>query len=166
MVVDTKIVEGIRRRAKQGKLVGRVPYGYVIRAGVLEIIPEEADIVQQIFRLYYEQRMGFSDIAHFLNEQNLLRRGKLWRRDSIKRTIENIVYYGKVKVKNEEFFGDFPRIIEDEYVDAGKSIEVRLTESLERRLEEEKTNNNQMLKKLPRTRRKLKEIQKMRRTVS
>lgn len=123
MVKDTKVIDGIRRRAKDGKLVGRVPYGYILRDGEIEIIPEEADIIQQIFRLYYEEKMGFADISYFLNTQELFRRGKMWRRDSVKRTIENRVYYGKVKVKEEEFSGDFPSIIEEEYVEVGESVE-------------------------------------------
>lgn len=142
MVKDTKVIDGIRRRAKDGKLVGRVPYGYILRDGEIEIIPEEADIIQQIFRLYYEEKMGFADISYFLNTQELFRRGNPWRRDSVKRTLENRVYYGKVKVKEEEFYGDFPSIIEEEYIEVGESIERRKKEKSNRGLQKDTKNSS------------------------
>jgi hypothetical protein len=122
MVKDLNTVEGMKRAAKDGKMVGRVPFGYVLRDGEIEIISEEADIIQQIYRLYHEERKGFSDISHFLNSQGLFKRGKPWESYSVKRIVENETYYGFAKVKGEKFKGNFPAIITEKYVEKGESL--------------------------------------------
>lgn len=121
MVKDTKIIDGMRRSAIKGKLIGRIPFGYILRNNEIEILTEESDIVQQIFRMYYEKTLGYSDISSFLNSQGLYRRGKKWRRDSVKRTIRNMTYYGITKIKGEFFEGDFPPIIKEKYTETGKT---------------------------------------------
>ena len=102
-------------------MIGRVPFGYVVKDNEIEIIQEESDIIQQIFRFYHENQTGFSDISYFLNSQGLLKRGKSWHRYSVKRIIENKTYYGVVKMKDEEFEGNFPPIIKNKYIEPGKT---------------------------------------------
>lgn len=120
MVLDERITRGMLRRVESGGLIGRTPYGYILKDNEILIIPEEADIVQQIFRMYFDERKGFADIAYFLNSQGLLKRGKSWRRCSVKRTVENRVYYGVTKMKDKEFKGDFPAIITEVYIEPGE----------------------------------------------
>ena len=62
-------MEGRRQKAREGKWNGGMaPYGYCINKGILEIIPEEAEIVKLIYDKYINFDMGSEKIAIFLNE--------------------------------------------------------------------------------------------------
>ncbi len=91
-----RIKEAMEARALEGNVLGRVLYGY--RAGEngnLEIVPEEARVVELIFRLYTQEEMGFRLIAQELNERGIkTRRGGSWNVVSIRDIIRNRSYIG------------------------------------------------------------------------
>ena len=91
-----RIKEAMEARALEGNVLGRVLYGY--RAGEngnLEIVPEEAKVVELIFRLYTQEEMGFRLIAQELNERSIkTRRGGSWNVVSIRDIIRNRSYIG------------------------------------------------------------------------
>ena len=91
-----RIKEAMEARALEGNVLGRVLYGY--RAGEngnLEIVPEEAKVVELIFRLYTQEEMGFRLIAQELNERGIkTRRGGSWNVVSIRDIIRNRSYIG------------------------------------------------------------------------
>ena len=119
MVKDEKVTRGMIRRASEGKIISRIPFGYIYRNGEITVIPEESDVIKKIYELYFDGKMGYSDIANFLNSQGLLKRGKSWERYAVKRVVRNRMYYGKVNINGQEFSGDFPAILDHEYVEKG-----------------------------------------------
>ena len=90
------IKESMRARALQGKALGRPLYGYRIGPeGVLEVVKEQAAVVELIFRLYTRDRLGFRLIAQHLNERAILtRRGGRWNVASIRDILRNPAYTG------------------------------------------------------------------------
>ena len=86
----------MRERALKGKVLGRPPYGY--RAGTdgtLEVVKEEAPVVELIFRLFTSDDIGLRLIAQHLNERGIrTRRGGQWNVVTIRDILKNQVYTG------------------------------------------------------------------------
>ena len=91
-----KIRMSMQNRALRGKGLGRPPYGYRNgEDGTLEIVKEEAPVVELIFRLYTRDRMGMRLIVQHLNERGITtRRGGNWNVVSIRDILKNTVYIG------------------------------------------------------------------------
>ncbi len=73
-VTDTskKVRNVIKRRQADGAWICAAPYGYKInKQKQFEIVPTEADIVRQIFRLYNEDGWGYKKIANHLTDQGI-----------------------------------------------------------------------------------------------
>ena len=73
-VTDTskKVRNVIRRRQADGKWICAAPYGYrVTKQKEFEIVPTEAEIVRQIFRLYNNEGWGYKRIANHLTEEGI-----------------------------------------------------------------------------------------------
>ncbi len=91
-----RIKDSMRERALQGKGLGKPPYGY--RNGVdgtLEIVLEEASVVELIYRLYTGEALGLRLIAQHLNERDILtRRGGRWNMVTIRDILRNSTYMG------------------------------------------------------------------------
>ncbi len=88
---------------------GIIPFGYKTvevegqtskRRKLLVINKEESIIVQMIFELAFRGKngkpMGVKSIALYLNESNLLKRGRKWTRNAISNLLRNTVYIGKL----------------------------------------------------------------------
>lgn len=90
------VKEAMKLRAVRGKGLGKPPYGYRLGADKrLEVVPEEANVVQLIYRLYLDKRMGVRLIARHLNEQGTTtRRGGLWSIVGIRDILRNRTYVG------------------------------------------------------------------------
>ncbi len=72
-VTDTskKVKSVIRRRQADGKWICAAPYGYIVnKRQEFEIVPTEADIVREIFRLYIDG-WGYKKIANYLTEEGI-----------------------------------------------------------------------------------------------
>ncbi len=69
----SKKVRGvIKRRQLDGNWICAAPYGYKVnKQKQFEIIPTEADIVRQIFKLYNEDGWGYKKIANYLTDQGI-----------------------------------------------------------------------------------------------
>ena len=91
-----RIKEAMRARALKGKGLGRPPYGYRngVRGG-LEIVKDEAPVVELIFRLYTGEKIGLRLIAQDLNGRGIkTRRGGQWNVVTIRDILKNPVYTG------------------------------------------------------------------------
>ena len=91
-----RIKESMRARALQGQALGKPLYGYRIGPeGTLEVVREEAAVVELIFRLYTKDGLGLRLIAQHLNEREILtRRGGRWNVVSIRDVLRNPAYTG------------------------------------------------------------------------
>ncbi|MCY3882787.1 MAG: recombinase family protein [Chloroflexi bacterium] len=94
--VSERVRAAMRRRAVRGEALGRPPYGYCVGANRrLEIVPDEAVVVQYIFRLYLGEGLGIRRIAGRLNEDNIpTRRGGRWSMVSVRDILRNRAYLG------------------------------------------------------------------------
>ena len=74
----------------------KILYGYQIRGGALEIVPEEQRVVHMLFTLY-SAGASYQDISDALNRQGVPYSPEmpLWNKHKIKRMLENARYTGK-----------------------------------------------------------------------
>ena len=80
----------IQKLYDQGKPAGGHIYGYRLVEGKFEIVPEEAEIVKEIYRLYLSG-MGYAKIARTLIENNIPAPfGKMWAYTSIQRILTKL----------------------------------------------------------------------------
>ncbi len=73
-VTDTskKVRNVIKRRQADGAWLCAAPYGYKLnKQKQFEIVPTEADIVRQIFKLYNENGWGYKKIANHLTDEGI-----------------------------------------------------------------------------------------------
>ncbi len=72
-VTDTskKVKSVIKRRQKDGKWICAAPYGYIVnKRQEFELVPTEAEVVREIFRLYLDG-WGYKKIANYLTDQKI-----------------------------------------------------------------------------------------------
>ena len=91
-----RIRDSMRRLAIEGRTLGRPPYGYRSGPdGVLEVHPEEAEVVRLAYRLYTDDCRGLRLIAGDLNERGLTtRRGGRWNVATLRDMLRNPAYVG------------------------------------------------------------------------
>ena len=91
-----RVKESMRVKAAQGKPLGRPPYGYKINDdGDLVIVPDQATVVELIYRLYTRDQIGFRLIAQHLNDREITtRKGKPWNVVTVRDVLRNISYTG------------------------------------------------------------------------
>lgn len=80
-----------------GKWSAPAPYGYNVEKGELSINENEAPIIDLIYYLYTERRLGSRTIAGFLNDTGRRsRKGKLWKATTILYILKNAMYIGDI----------------------------------------------------------------------
>ena len=91
-----RIREAMQTKALQGEGLGKPPYGYRIgKERKLEEVPQEAELVRLMFRLYLEDGTGVRGIARHLNERGYrTRRGGNWSMVTLRDILRNRVYIG------------------------------------------------------------------------
>lgn len=108
-------MNGRKEKARQGLWNGGMaPYGYQVnKNGLLEVVPEEAEVVKQIFDMYLNDNMGSRAIAEKLNAQGLFKttiKGNIkphWADTSILRILRNPTYTGQIaygRIKQEKSY--------------------------------------------------------------
>ena len=132
---------GKRGAAKAGRApIGSVPFGYAIAEdGRLELVPDDAAIVVDLFAAYVNDGKGTAEIARQLEA----RTGRRWHSSHIHRMLANSAYkgvwmYGKttststergkrvVDLPEEDWIGiDCPPIVDSETWDAAQARKVQ-----------------------------------------
>lgn len=112
--INRRLQRGRLESIKEGKYLGTTPpYGYIRKRLIhdkgfsLEVVPEQASVVQLIFELYAKGDMqsdgtlvpvGVSRIAKKLNELNIKPlRSQVWVASTIRGMLRNPVYIGKIR---------------------------------------------------------------------
>lgn len=96
----------IQKLYDQGKPAGGHTFGYRLMGEKFEVVPEEAEIVKEIFRLYLSG-MGYSKIARTLIEQDIPARfGGTWSNASVRDILFNEKYAGDLLLQ-KTFSEDF-----------------------------------------------------------
>jgi site-specific DNA recombinase len=95
--IKERMQMGADARAKEGKWHGGVtPFGYKYNGGVLEIVPEEAEIIREIFEMY-AAGIGSKMIASSLNNRGISHRGYKWNDTSVTRLLTNKTVIGELR---------------------------------------------------------------------
>ncbi len=90
-----EVKRGMSENARRGRYQAVAPFGYRNIPEGLEIIPEEARILQLIFQKFLQEHLGFSSLAKLLNDRGIrTRRGGLWENRTVKYLLQNPVYKG------------------------------------------------------------------------
>ena len=126
--LSAEVKKGLGERAKQGLWVGPVAFGYVKGdEGLLEVVPEEAELLKRAFEMYASGSYTDQQIATWLNQsghkprvrrRDQGERNYIWNRDSIRGILRNPIYTGKVRYQGELLPGRHDAIISQELFDA------------------------------------------------
>ena len=108
-----KIRRGMVNNAEKCMVIGPLPLGYKKGAdGRFEILPEEAKIVEEIFRRVANHEM-FVSIFNDLNNRGILtKKGKPWDRSSLSKILHNEKYIGVYRYSDIVIEDGIPPIIE------------------------------------------------------
>ena len=99
------MMNGRNLSVENGNCIGsRDPYGYKrvkLKEGkkyinTLEIVPEEAEVVREIFRMYADG-IGYSHICRHLNQFCKPKRSMQWGRSTVQTILANPIYIGMIK---------------------------------------------------------------------
>lgn len=84
----------IRKNFERGIPTGGGSFGYRFKDGMLQVVPEEAKIVKQIFNDFLKG-MGPTSIAKKLNREGIpTKRGNLWSKNAIRGILQRETYTG------------------------------------------------------------------------
>jgi len=120
--------DGLARRAQSGKWTGSPrnrPYGYRYADGGLHVVPEEAELVRRIFRLYLEHGWGTMRLAQVLNREGVSTATGLtghWTAVVIASILRNPVYAGRVRSGRREYPGEHEAILAEGVFDATREL--------------------------------------------
>ena len=118
--VDTKIrvTDAMKMIHNEGYWTGgNPPYGYINHpeiSNMLQIVPEEAEVIKQIYHMYTIDGFGMLKISGILNEQGKrTKRDNTWKSENIRKILRNTIYkgylsYGKT-CKTEGEFGAYQK---------------------------------------------------------
>ncbi len=111
--IKRRLQRGVQRSVAEGSFLSAPPYGYrrAVVAGHPSLlpVPEEAEAVEMIFRLYTEGRLGGQQIADRLNAAGYLpRRAGRFSRTTVLDILSNPVYIGRVVRQSAEGKVDIP----------------------------------------------------------
>ena len=100
-MITKRLRRGTLHSVKNGAYMANAPFGYqkvrINKMPSLEIVPEEAECVRQIFQLYADGN-GCTKIEQAVNAMGYHgRRGSRFNRNTIRLILDNPVYIGKVR---------------------------------------------------------------------
>lgn len=113
--LSAEAVKGKEEMFRQGIHNGAPPFGYIKNEnGQIEIVPEEANAVQQAFELAATKTYTHRMIADILSKKFRTRKGNLWSKDTVTSMLRNEFYYGMVAHRDQIRPGQHPAIISRE----------------------------------------------------
>jgi site-specific DNA recombinase len=114
-IVAERIKDKMSAHRRKGMWTGGViPYGYRPVDRKLQIVDEEAKVIQWMFKRFIEVQSP-KQIALELNQRGVLtKKGKQWDRAYISRLMGSPLYIGKIKYEGEIYDGEHKAIIEDD----------------------------------------------------
>jgi len=106
------ILNGMEERVKQKGHAGfNIPYGYIYEKGKLDVYPDEAQIVKEIFQWYLEGK-SLGDICEILNNAHIRsKKGGMWAKKCISSILKNPLYCGYHRWMNYLVRADHEKII-------------------------------------------------------
>lgn len=92
--IGERVAIAMDKKAKQGGIISRLPFGFRNKNGEKEIDKDEKYIVRAIFSMYVDGH-SMDSIANYLNSAGFTtRNGGIWYKSSIHQILNNPVYVG------------------------------------------------------------------------
>ena len=120
--IQQRVIDAYSSRSKRGFYMGgKVPYGFRLKETVIdgirtkmyEPVPEETEIIEQIFSMYAQPQTSFGDIVRWLDEKQIKKRnGEPFSRSRIRDLVVNPVYV-RADYRLYEFYKAQGTIIEN-----------------------------------------------------
>lgn len=134
--IKERMTMGKLGRAKTGKSMmwTKTAFGYVHNkeTGILELEPLQASIVEQIFTDYLSG-MSITKLRDKLNKAGHIGKDIPWSYRTLRQTLDNPVYCGYIKFKEQLFEGMHKPIVSHEtYLKVQKELEKRQQQTYER----------------------------------
>ncbi|WP_300019125.1 recombinase family protein [Pseudonocardia sp.] len=126
-IID-RVINGMERKAARGQWCGGYrPHGYDLdrATGFLVPLPDEAAVVQRIFRLYTRDRVGTRAVANTLTaDGHRTKSGKPWSGAAVLTVLRNRVYLGEVFYRDQWHKSDphHPPLISTELFDEAEQV--------------------------------------------
>lgn len=129
--IKERVTLGRIARAKEGKYVGqsRVAIGYRYADGKLTVDEAEAEQIREVYRQVISGK-SFASIAADLRRRGLRHHYGEWNKGSVRNSIKNPIYLGKVAFGGEYFQGLHEPIIDEETFETANRIADARTDSL------------------------------------
>ena len=127
---------GLREKARQGNLVGTLPWGYVRDKATGQVVTdaERAELVRKIFAKYAEGDVSDRLLASWLNAQGArTRNGNPFSKDTVREMLVNAAYAGYItgrRNKDTSIKGNHPPIVEWELFERVQAIRTSRTTTL------------------------------------
>ena len=112
--LSEEVKKGLSKRAEEGLRNTFAPYGYERNeSGELVIVPEQAELIKEVFSLLINKKWGYHTIAKHLNKKGIPGlRGGIFHGSTIETILKNHTYTGKNHWKLKER-PESERIIKD-----------------------------------------------------
>lgn len=97
-------IEGMQKKAQEGRVMSRAPFGYKIESK--QLIPDEQNklLIEEIFRTFLESDMSLNQLAKKYN----------FSVNGLKKILKNFTYIGKVKFSGQIIQGKHQPLITTE----------------------------------------------------
>lgn len=107
-LIKRRLMQGRIDSTKEGKYAGgNAPYGYITyklekqKGYSLRIVPEQADVIREIYRLYTDENIGCRAIAARINSQGHRNQfGRTFTETHIYKILNDPTYMGKVRFRD------------------------------------------------------------------
>lgn len=117
--LSAEVYKGMNERARKGKHMGQMPYGYYVQNGEVFVNEEQAEVVHRIYR-FYDEGWGHLKIAKWLNESMIpTYKGIIgaWQTFQVKQILKNRKYIGENVWNGTTYPAAFPSILEHDLFD-------------------------------------------------
>lgn len=120
--LSEEVKKGMLEKAEQGQYPSRAPLGYLnnTATNLVEVDPETAPLVQELFQLYATQRYSLKQIASIAYDNGIAYRksGRPLTLGSLEKILKNPFYYGHFRWNGQVYPGLHEPLISRELFDA------------------------------------------------
>ncbi|RKY31724.1 MAG: hypothetical protein DRP74_04320 [Candidatus Omnitrophota bacterium] len=123
--LSENVKRGFRQKLRRGEYPGFAPLGYKNNTldHSIEIVPEDAQKIRELFELYSTGRYSLDEIRKLATASGLASRRKRLNlsKSNIERLLKNHFYYGAFRFNGELYEGTHPPIITKELFDKAQA---------------------------------------------
>lgn len=143
-LTSQRVQLGMRGLARENRWPNeQPPLGYSLDEDrCLDIIDEEAKLVERIFNLYIEER-SMPEVAFNLNQEGIsTKTGNEWTRMAVRKILTNTIYVGQYSIADYEEYVEEYQIISSELFERVKEIRYRFKHDQAAMSKERKENKS------------------------